>query len=292
MCLSYGHTLFVPDKCEADSVVFCDESIYWAVGIKPIIDCIHSGATRLITMKPFSPQFELKQIEQFKINVLYISAFSLTSCLKNPMIDHTDLSSIKSIIFYGSKFPSSLGPILRKYFPNANCKSWYGMTEIGRLAILHIDENGNSSGERLFNNRQVKIVDECGNRCGFGVNGELCFKLQNEFLGYLDDSLATEACIDSEGFFHTGDVGHFDENGLLYMADRIKNVLNIFYFDAIMLPSEIEDCLIANPNIQEICVVGISVATGETLPAAVIVPNSNSTLTTRDVYNIIAGEIY
>lgn len=290
-CQSYAHSIFLPDIIESNSIIFSDEAIYWNIAIKPIIDSIHSGVARLITTKPFSPTLQLKLIEQYKINVLYICTFSLSLCLKHEMIDKTDLSSVKTINFYGSKWPSSLGSTLKRYFPNTKCVSWYGMTEIGTVSYSCIDASGNIGGYRLFENRQAKIVDERGNRRGPGVNGEICVKIKSEFIGYLDDAEANAAAVDDEGFFRTGDVGHFDENAILFVEDRKKNVIDVFYYDGIILPSEIENCLLAVPDIKEVCVVGVTVASGEALPAAVVVRNSNSKLTTRDVYNVVAGAI-
>lgn len=274
-----------------DSVIFSDEIIYWSIGVKPIINSIHTGAKRIITTRPFSPQFLLNLIEQYKINILYVATFSLILCLKNEMIDKTDLSSVKTLIFYGSKFPSSLSLKLKRYFFNAKeCVSVYGMTEIGRIGMSYIDANGNRSGEKMYNGRQAKIVDENGNRCGPGINGELCMKLTGEFLGYLDDPKANAEAIDDEGFFHTGDVVHFDDNGIIFIEDRKKNVIDVFYFDSVILPSEIEDFLVSVLDIKEVCVVGVQVASGEALPAAVIVLKPTSKLTARDVYNLVAGK--
>lgn len=289
-CLSYSHTFFLPDVIDSNSVIFTDESIYWTVAIKPIIDSIHNGAKRLITTQTFSPELQLKLIEQYKINIINISTSSLILCLKNEMIEKSDLSSVKIIHFYGSKWPSSLGLTLKHYFPNANCDSWYGTTEIGRVSVSNTDDNGNLTGYRLFQNRQAKVIDESGNRCGPKMNGEMCFKIKSEFLGYLDDVKTTTAAIDNESFFHTGDVGYFDENGTFFIEDRKKNVLNSFYFDDVILPSEIEDFLVAVPDIKEACVVGIPVATGEALPAAVIVKKLSSILSAHTIYRLIEGK--
>lgn len=243
--MPFSHPLFKPLAIDPKSIIFSDESIYWTVAIKPIIDSIHNGATRLITKMPFTPDLQLKLIEQYKISIIYIATSSLILCLKSELIDKIDVSSVKILRFYGAKWPSSLGPSLKRYFRGADCGSWYGLTEIGRTGSSSINEDGTTSGYRLTENRQAKIIDENGYRCGPGVNGEICFKINNEFFGYLDDPQANAAPIDNEGFFRTGDVGYFDDNGILFIEDRKKNVLNVYYFDSVILPSEMEDCLIA-----------------------------------------------
>lgn len=139
--MPYGHTFFVPEIYDPNSIVFSFDSIYWTVGIKPIIDCIHSGATRLITTRAFSPELQLKMIEEHKISILYIPPFNLIPCLKSDVINKTDLLSMRTIYFYGCKLTPTLIPIVNQYFPNTDCVSWYGMTEIGRLAVSKVVAN-------------------------------------------------------------------------------------------------------------------------------------------------------
>lgn len=231
-------------------------------------------------------------IEEHKISILYIPPFNLIPCLKSDVINKTDLLSMRTIYFYGCKLTPTLIPIVNQYFPNTDCVSWYGMTEIGRLAVSIIDAQGKSSGERLLESREVKIIDGVGTRCGPNDKGEICFKINGEFLGYLDDPVANAAAIDDEGFYRTGDVGHFDENGILFIEDRKKNVIIVYYFDGVILPSEMEECLIAVPDIQEVCVVGIPVESSTALPAAVVVRKPNPNLSPRDVFEVVAGEIF
>lgn len=216
----------------------------------------------------------------------------MVPCLKSDQINKTDLSSIKTICVFGCKLAPTLIPTINRYFHNAKCFSVYGMTEIGAITNKTIDTQGKSSGEILCEGRVAKIVDVNGNRCGPNVNGEICTKLRGEFLGYLDDPEANAAAIDEEGFFRTGDIGHFDDSGILFIEDRKKNVITVYYFDGVALPSEMEECLIAVPNIQEVCVVGIPIQSGTDLPAAVVVRKPNSNLSRRDVFNVVAGETF
>lgn len=275
---------------DSDTIAYSDDLIYWTAAIKPIIDSIHNGFSRVITSKPFTPELRLKLIEQYKISALYIYAHSLVLCLKSECIEKTDLSSVKIIETYGGKWPSSFGSTFKRYFPNStNCISWYGMTEIGTITVSKINVEGRIGDAELCADCQVKIIDEHGNRCGPGINGEICYKLKKEFLGYLEDPKTNETSVDDEGFFHTGDVGRFDENGHLSIEGRKKNDITAYYFDSIILPSEMEEYLVAVPDIKEACVVGVPVAFGGALPAAVIVRKANSKLTTHDVHNVLAG---
>ncbi|XP_031621058.1 probable 4-coumarate--CoA ligase 4, partial [Contarinia nasturtii] len=137
----------------------------------------------------------------------------------------------------------------------------------------------------------MKIVDDNGNRCGANVDGEICTKTKYMFIEYLNDPKTTAASFDNEGFFLTGDIGHFDENGTLHISDRKKNIFKIFYFRVPFSPSQIESYLITLPDVQEVCIVGITTGADEELPAAVIVRNSNSSLNERSYYELVAHEV-
>ncbi|XP_031635430.1 probable 4-coumarate--CoA ligase 2 [Contarinia nasturtii] len=119
------------------------------------------------------------------------------------------------------------------------------------------------------------------------IDGETCTRTKYKLIEYLSDPKATAAAVDNEGFFLTGDIGHFDQNGTLHITDRKKDVFKIFHFEAPFAPSEMESYLITLPDIQEVCIVGITTGIDEELPAAVIVRNSNSSLSERDFFELV-----
>lgn len=279
-----------PVICDPDSVILDLYSIYWTVGIKVIIDCIYSGATRIIYSKSSSPTNQLKLIEKYKVNYLNCVPSDLIAYLKNDLIDRVDLSNVQQITSYGSKMPCKLVAELNRYFPNARLVSSYGLTELGEVSLCLLDGREDMNGEELVDGCLAKIVDTNENRCGPNVSGEVRIKKRYKFPGYFKDLKATMAAVDDEGFFRTGDIGYFDENGILYIGDRMKNVLNTFYFDGVLVPSEIEEVLIKLPDLKDVCVVGIEITSGMYLPAAVAVRRPNSKINQRDVFNVAAGK--
>lgn len=260
--------------------------------MRTITNCISSGAVRIITSQPFSPMLQLQLIEQYKVNVLYSAAFNLVPCMKSDLIrtvDSVDLSSVQTIFLYGSKIHLTMIDDLDRYFPNASSSSWYGLTEVGKISDEMCAKDC-VGAKRLVNCCTVKIIDENGDRCGPNVDGEICIENSNKFLGYYDDPTTTAAVVDDEGFFRTADFGHFDDNGSLFLSDRKKDVLTVFYFDGIVLPSEIEVCLISVPDIVEVSVVGVPITDDMYLPAAVVVRKPNSDLSERHVFDAVKGE--
>lgn len=289
--VKYGHSAYSePEIYEAGGIALRFDSIFWTCGIKYIIDCVYNGMTRVITAKPYSSELQFQLVEKYKATIISVVPFSLTGCLKNDLIKKADLSSVKQISTHGGKVPTSLIAEIKQYFQNADLFSSYGLTEIGVVTKCQLDPEEKNCREWIANGCEIKIVDENGNHCGPKMSGEIFVKKTYKFPGYLDDPEATAAAVDEMGYFRTGDVGFFNEYGVLCIGDRKKNTIDTFYFNAVIMPYEMEESIITMPGVKEVCVVGIPTASGSELPAAVIVRKPDFNLSKHNVFNLVAGK--
>lgn len=207
---------------------------------------------------------------------------------KSGLLPKANLSSVKTLISTGFKIPFSVLDEVNKHLPNGSVSNAYGLTELGdSITIDYPHFSGNDTVGRFVNGYSVKIVNDEGERCGTGVNGEICIKGRVKFLGYYKNQQLTDEAVDSEGFFRTGDIGYIDEKGYLYIADRKKNT--IFYYVHQIFPSEIEEVLLKSLEIKNVCVVGVPLETIIELPAAVIVRAKGSKMSEKDVCQIVSG---
>ena len=138
----------------------------------------------------------------------------------------------------------------------------YGMTESGSTIMASSPKRSGFEIRawkplgRPIANVQVKVVDfSSGHTLPVDRAGELCVRSSGIMLGYWEDDLATKACIDLEGWLHTGDLGTIDANGYGRIVGRAKDLVirgaeNIF-------PREVEDYLAQHPKIQSVYVVGV-----------------------------------
>lgn len=175
-----------------------------------------------------------------------------------------------------------------EYIPNVFVNAGYGMTEIGGYLTLNRPFIPRDTVGGVRSNSQIKIVDESGNRLGVGESGEICVNMDIKFKGYYGNKEATDALYDSEGFIQSGDIGHFDADGLLYVTDRKKDFLK--YCNYMISPSEIEDFLIKCPDVASVCVVGITDRITGDLPAAMIVRKKGSTITEQEISDMVEKE--
>lgn len=246
-----------------------------------------NGATRVITTDDFSPELLLSMIERHKVTFAYIQVQHAIPMLKSQNIDETDISSLNVLWLGGGQIILHVKTELVSRFPNVNILPCYGMSELaGILTMDHPIVLENDTPGRLARGMCVKIADDRGNRCGVNVDGEICIKTDYEFIGYYENPKANRELFDEDGFILTGDVGHFDEKGNLFVTGRKKEILR--YRNYSMNPLEIEAYLIKSPEIKSVCVVGVPDPFGD-LVAAVVVRTNGSTISEKDISDLVAG---
>lgn len=160
----------------------------------------------------------------------------------------------------------------------------YGITEIGGGVSVNLTGKKCSVGVTVPN-VDVKIISEEGVSLGIGQDGEICVKSIFSFIGYYGDENETKSILDTEGWLHTGDIGHFDNDGNLYLVDRKKDILK--YKGYQISPTEIEGLIGQNSGVSVVSVVGIPDEIATDLPAAVIV-RKNSNVTEEEIFDLVA----
>jgi acyl-CoA synthetase (AMP-forming)/AMP-acid ligase II len=180
------------------------------------------------------------------------------------MVDHPrrpdfDLSSLKHVTYGASPISEALLERARKTFPAAEFVQAYGMTELAPGATLlrdeyHADPVLRRSAGRALPHALVKIVDPNGNEVPRGTVGEIVVSGENVMLGYWNKPEETAAAV-RDGWMHTGDGGYMDENGFVFIADRIKDMIisggeNVYSV-------EVENAVAKHPSVVQCAVIGV-----------------------------------
>lgn len=291
MCLSHAMILSSISQgilANATDVLLSFSSLYWLSGILFLLLGTMAGATRIITTDAFSPELHLRFIRQYKVSIALNAPHHLTLILKSAEIANADFSSLKLQATGGSKVPMHVKNELNSYLPNGHVYVGYGMSEVcGLISFDDPSAKHKDSVGRLVIGTHMKIVDDDGNRCGVNVDGEICLKMNYKCLGYYENKKSTDELFDDEGFIKSGDLGHFDEDGYLYIVDRKKDVLK--YCNMQISPSDIEAYLIESPHIKSACVFGVPDNFAGELPAAAIVKNEGSNITEKEIHELVTG---
>lgn len=245
------------------------------------------GTTRVTTTQKLSVETQIRIAEEYKLTILENDSYDLLLMLKSGLLPKTDLSSIRYMIIGGCKIPFSVIHEVNSYLPNGSVINEYGLTEVGAVSMDFPRFSGKDTVGRLVNGVSVKIIDDKGDRCGLNENGEICVKPRFKFLGYYKNKELTDEAFDREGFFLTGDIGHIDENGYLYIVDRKKHI--IVGNSGWVFPSDIEEILLKSPNIKSVCVVGVPFDEIAEVPAAVVVRTNGSNISEGEISKMVNG---
>lgn len=293
VCLTHealAHAIGNYNLANCDDVMLCFSPLYWITGVLTLFAGTLKNAKRIITIASFSPELQFRLINEYKITFLISPPFHLVESLKCDGLKTIDLTSVSCQMITGSKVPVDLPEQWNKYLKrdSNNCCIAYGTSELGGPVTIGFNGCGKEgSVGRIVPGFSLKIIDENGERCGPNEDGEICIKSVVKFFGYFDNEKATKESFDSEDFMLTGDVGHFDDDGFLYFSERRKDILR--YRGYMIAPSEIEDFLIQNSEIESVCVVGIPDGIGSDIPSAVVVRREHSNITEDEMSELVGG---
>lgn len=141
---------------------------------------------------------------------------------------------------------------MSRYLQNADINESYG--EIATSVSLDYPATfAKGNVGRLADGICVKIIDELDKHCGSNFDGEICIKVEYKFVGYFEDQRTTEAIFDEEGFFKTGDISRFDDDGNLYVVDRKKDIIKCHLSSnkvRFISPSSMEAYLVESSEIK------------------------------------------
>ncbi|KAI7869822.1 uncharacterized protein EV154DRAFT_474357 [Mucor mucedo] len=217
---------------------------------------LHFGTPNYV-LKRFDIFSFCKAVQDHKITFTTVVPPICLSIAKHDIVPNYDLTSLKSA--YSGAAP--LGPELWKEtmsrLPNLKLRQLYGLTETSPVAMIQ-PENKMLAGSAglLFPNMTAKIVDDDGNEVTkYGERGELLIKGPNIMKGYLNNPEATAESIDSDGYFHTGDIVLINEEEHFFIVDRKKELIKYKGFP--VAPAEIESVLLSNPIIADCAVIGV-----------------------------------
>ncbi|CAJ0607098.1 unnamed protein product [Cylicocyclus nassatus] len=263
---------------------------YHCFGFALMMSSILKGGTSVV-MSHFHPQLFCESVQKFKIRFVAVVPPILVFLVKNPICERYDLSSLQFIFSGAAPAGKDLCEGLKKKYKNIrHIQQGYGMSELGMGSHLPDITQGQPVGSvgKLASNLEMKIVDPEDNTMkARGEIGEICIRGPTVMLGYFGKPEATKECI-RDGFMYTGDLGFVDNDGYLFIVDRLKELIKVKGFQ--VPPAELEDLLLRHPLIHDAAVIGVCNAEGEELPKAFVV-SCSETLTKDDVKAFVRDRV-
>ena len=219
------------------------------------------AGVKIILVRDFIPDRVLSLIEQERITLSFLVPAMIQAFLAEKTIETTDVSSVRRIVYGASPIPLGALQQALKVFTRAGFVQVYGLTETTGVVTVLSPEDHQTATERTLKSCgraigdvDLRVVDGMGEPLPPGGVGEIICRTRQNMKGYWNRVDATAATI-RDGWLYTGDAGFVDENGLLYIHDRMKDMVvsageNVY-------PAEIESVLYSHPDIADIAVIGV-----------------------------------
>lgn len=199
----------------------------------------------------------LERVPREGITSLFFPPTVWVGLANHPGLADADLSSLQRAYYGASIMPVPVLQALRKRLPDVGFYNCFGQSEIGPLATVlrpeEHDERPDSVGRpALF--VEARVVDADMQDVAPGGLGEVVYRSPQLCTGYWDKPEETEQAF-AGGWFHSGDLVRIDEEGYLFVVDRIKDVVNTG--GVLVASREVEDALYGHPAVAEVAVIGV-----------------------------------
>jgi fatty-acyl-CoA synthase len=219
-----------------------------------------NGATSIVA-REFNPVDVLEFVDRDRITKMLMVPSALQIVVQHPRARDIDFSCMKYLLYGASPIPLEL---LKECMAVFGCGfvQLYGMTETSGTIIALPPEDHTPEGSRRMRSAgkplpgvEILILDPDGNTLSADEVGEIAVRSPGNMAGYWRLEEATAQTIDASGWLRTGDAGYIDEDGYVYIHDRIKEMIisggeNIY-------PAEVENAIFGHPDVGEVAVIGV-----------------------------------
>jgi acyl-CoA synthetase (AMP-forming)/AMP-acid ligase II len=272
------------DAFSAADTLVCVVPMYHLYGLHIVANLgLAQGAT-IVTV----PRYDLDQflgvLAQYKVTIAPLVPPLVLTLSRAPQVDAHDLSALRLLHCGAAPLADE---IARACSERLGCeiRYGYGMTEVSPLSHASLpDRTRHQSGSvgYCLPNTLCKIVDyNNGAELGANQEGEIWVHGPQVMKGYLGNAAATNAMIDDEGWLRTGDIGYCDDEGRLFVVDRLKELIK--HNGKQVAPAELEALLLSHPAIADAAVIGRpDEASGEVPKAFVVLKNETTAADTTD----------
>ena len=259
-------------------------------GMQVLMNCgLRAGGT-IVTL----PRFDLAQFLQanqdYRATRSFVVPPIMLALARHPLVDNYDLSALQLLGCGAAPLKPELA---EECAARLDCPvgQGYGMTEVS--SISHLTPPGwyrPGSAGVTAPGTLTRIVDPAtGDDLGTGADGEIWVRGPQVMKGYLGNAAATAAILDGDGWLHTGDLGHVDSDGHLYIVERLKELIKYKGFQ--VPPAELEALLLEHPDVSDAAVIGLPDPEAGEIPAGYVTLRVGASATTQEIQQFVAARV-
>lgn len=284
------YNLLVDVDVRSDEVALVTAPLFHTAALNQVLfPTLLKGGTALIEAK-FDPDRAISLIEEHGVTLLFGVTSMYLALTQSARWPHADMSTLRSALSGGAPLPVSL---LQAYLDRGlMIVQGYGLTEASPGATMLRAADGvrkiGSAGTACFFT-DVRVVTPDLEEVAAGERGEVLVQGPNVTPGYWQQPAASQAAFAGDGWLHTGDLAQVDDEGYLYIVDRLKDVIisggeNVY-------PAEVEQALYAHPAVAECAVIGVPDATWGEAGRAIVVRHDGQQVTEAELIAHLDGRL-
>jgi fatty-acyl-CoA synthase len=284
------YNLLVDVDIRSDEVALVTAPLFHTAALNQVLfPTLVKGGTALIEAR-FDPERAIELIENHGVTLLFGVTSMYLALTRSPRWAHADLRTLRSALSGGAPIPVAL---LQAYLDRGlMIIQGYGLTEASPGVTMLRAADGvrkiGSAGTACFFT-DVRVVTPDDQDAAVGEPGEVLVQGANVTPGYWQQPEAAQAAFADDGWLHTGDLAQVDEEGYLYIVDRLKDMIisggeNIY-------PAEVEQALYTHPAVAECAVIGVADATWGEVGRAVVVLRDGHEATEAELIAHLDGRL-
>ncbi|XVE94447.1 hypothetical protein REPUB_Repub02eG0009300 [Reevesia pubescens] len=285
----------LPNPEEGEQTHICTVPMFHIYGFGAFaIGKLRAGSTVVILSK-FNMNEMLSAIEKYRVTCLPLVPPILLALVKgaDQIRNKYDLTSLQSIVCGGAPLSKEVINRFLDKFPTGEIRQGYALTETtGFGASVHSTEESRKFGAvgLLSPCSEAKIVDHAtGGALKVNQTGELWLRSPSIMKGYLNNVEATASIIDSEGWLKTGDLCYIDDDGFLFVVDRLKELIKYKGFQ--VPPAELESLLLSHPEISDAAVIPFPDEEVGQYPMAYVVRKTGCNISESAIMDFVARQV-
>jgi long-chain acyl-CoA synthetase len=260
---------------DASDVIFGVLPMFHIFGLNVVLGLTLLTGARVVLIERFDPVSALEAIDKHHITVVTGPPTMWSAWASMPGVDPSAFSGVRIAVSGAAKMPVETSQLLEDRL-GVHVEEGYGLTEASPVVTSATGSSAprGSIGAPLPG-VDVRLVDADGTDALIGDAGELWVRGPNVFRGYWQEPEATSSALTPDGWLRTGDIAIVDDNGHLFLVDRVKDLIIVSGFN--VFPAEVEDVLIEHPAVDAVAVIGVPHPhSGEAVKAYVVLEAGSS----------------
>ena len=256
----------------------------------------------MFSLSDYSDRALLGALQQHSIANAVLYPWQIRMLCHSPVLQEFDLSSLKALVSGGAILgPTARLEILERLPGLRGVRQAYGMKETGLLTFTYprVEKSRGVGGVEVPDDHLMplglpnmwtsfKVVDRLSGQpvCGPDTQGELCVKTPQLFLGYRGEQ---EDIVDSEGYFHTGDLGYYDKDGVIHFVEQISSLISFWMYE--VAPSVLESRLLSHGSVVDAAVIAVPDKENGHVPRGFVVLKPGHEETEENLINFLESRL-